>query len=774
MRKRRNILLTLSVTIVSLLGSTLSVSAAPTYADLFDAEYYAETYSDVEAVYGNDEAALFNHYMTYGIYEGRVCNEAFNVQSYRESYDDLEAAFGDDWKSYVDHYLNFGLVEGRDTGGMFDAVSYANRYPDLKEAFGYDVTALWAHYEQFGIKEGRIATSQTVLNNRRESKKESKENSKEDKVTIVSSSLVLSGNAKDVYTTTKPEYIETDKFVLYLAENITLKGDTVALINEIMQMTETQTGLTLADMNGYGAIPVVYPQDVYGAGSFADADPQYEKFHIYVLPNGEYRDCEKAGAMFLSQWDLDIAGGNGANIIHQYTHALQYTNGISLNNVMNEGFAAYTTAQVINENPDFYFDFNANLNYSWYFREITSENAEAVYLEENADGWMSTLYGYRFMLFLAEEYGEQVYIDILNDATKDAGQSEYQFSPEKVASYIKANTSNSVFVEFGNWMEENKERFEAGMYEETPEETPDETPVETPDETPDETPEETPAEIQEPLVLSGNPEDTYTTTRAEYIETDKFVLYLDENITFKENLVETIETLLPMAEEQTGLSFAGNPEYEYPRNTFIPDDFYGPGIFEGIDPHHDKLHILVVADGKYTSCATSGIIVLNEFDINSDGFHILVHEYIHCLQQTNGISMDRVMDEGFATYHTGQVVKENPDFDFNFNADLNYSNYDREITAENAETIFMEEKADGWENYLYGYRFLTFLSEEYGEQVYLDILYEVTKDANEGEGGIDADKVIPYIKAHTSEDVFVEFANWLEENKERIESWKDI
>lgn len=37
----------------------------------FDAEFYAETYADVKAVFGNDEAALYNHYVQYGKAEGR-------------------------------------------------------------------------------------------------------------------------------------------------------------------------------------------------------------------------------------------------------------------------------------------------------------------------------------------------------------------------------------------------------------------------------------------------------------------------------------------------------------------------------------------------------------------------------------------------------------------------------------------------------------------------------------------------------------------------------
>ena len=39
---------------------------------VFDAEYYANTYPDVKAAFGNDEAALYNHYIQYGKSEGRL------------------------------------------------------------------------------------------------------------------------------------------------------------------------------------------------------------------------------------------------------------------------------------------------------------------------------------------------------------------------------------------------------------------------------------------------------------------------------------------------------------------------------------------------------------------------------------------------------------------------------------------------------------------------------------------------------------------------------
>ncbi len=468
MRKKGKVLLVLSATIVTLVGSVLPVSAAPTYADIFDAEYYAENYSDVAAAFGDNEEALFNHYINYGINEGRIGSEAFNVLSYRENYTDLEAAFGDNWKSYADHYLTFGLTEGRDGGGMFDAVSYANRYSDLKEAFGYDVTGLWTHYEQFGIKEGRNPISQSVVNEwaaaaRTEAAKTNTENNAPAETPAETQEpLVLSGNAEDSYTTTRPEYVETDKFILYLDENITVQGNTADLISKLMQRTEEVSGFTLTNNIGYDSgFTFFAPYEFYGETALDNVDPENEKYHIYVVAPEKCGPCGGVGCLVLNQIDLDIAGGEGWVLVHEYSHSLHLANGVYLGDIMTEGFATYNCAQVINNSPDIPFNFNANYNYSNYNREITPENAEAIFLEDKEDGWENYLYGYRFMTFLMEEYGKDIFKVILTDASCDAGQWEYTYDAEKTLPYIKASTSEDVFVEFANWLEENKERIAA-------------------------------------------------------------------------------------------------------------------------------------------------------------------------------------------------------------------------------------------------------------------------------------------------------------------------
>lgn len=80
---------------------------------IFDANLYAKAYPDVAAAYGNDREALWNHYVTHGIKEGRTQISTFNVFAYIAAYPDLRNAFGDDLVAYYVHYANYGINENR-------------------------------------------------------------------------------------------------------------------------------------------------------------------------------------------------------------------------------------------------------------------------------------------------------------------------------------------------------------------------------------------------------------------------------------------------------------------------------------------------------------------------------------------------------------------------------------------------------------------------------------------------------------------------------------
>ena len=195
------------------------------YAPVFNASYYARNNKDLKAAFGNDENALFQHFLNYGMAEGRRASAEFDVQSYRNAYADLRQAFGNDLKSYYLHYINSGKKEGRIATGVttlqnpvtvyqgvnyasvynykyyisknpdvakafpnddisvlnhfinngmaegrhsiksFDVQSYRNAYVDLRQAFGNDLKSYYLHYMNCGRKEGRTATGVTSLQN---------------------------------------------------------------------------------------------------------------------------------------------------------------------------------------------------------------------------------------------------------------------------------------------------------------------------------------------------------------------------------------------------------------------------------------------------------------------------------------------------------------------------------------------------------------------------------------------------------------------------------
>ena len=84
-----------------------------TIRSLFNAKEYAAMYPDVVKELGNNEEALWNHFVTYGFSEGRSMNKNFNVFAYRACYEDLQKAFGDDLFAYYEHYIQFGQNEHR-------------------------------------------------------------------------------------------------------------------------------------------------------------------------------------------------------------------------------------------------------------------------------------------------------------------------------------------------------------------------------------------------------------------------------------------------------------------------------------------------------------------------------------------------------------------------------------------------------------------------------------------------------------------------------------
>lgn len=140
--------------------------------ETFDVKYYKNKYPDLQKAFGNNLKQYYFHYINYGykegrqsyepsqinfIYKNRNYNPVFDPKFYSNNYPDLKAAFNDNENDLFNHFIQFGMKEGRQANSKFNLSYYKQNYNDLVKAFGNDNTKYYIHYIDNGIKENRIA-----------------------------------------------------------------------------------------------------------------------------------------------------------------------------------------------------------------------------------------------------------------------------------------------------------------------------------------------------------------------------------------------------------------------------------------------------------------------------------------------------------------------------------------------------------------------------------------------------------------------------------------
>ena len=122
---------------------------------VFDAKWYLENNKDLKEAYGNDYTKAYNHFIEYGIKEGRQGSIYFNAKWYLENNADLKEVYGKDYTKALKHFVEYGAKEVRAGSKEFNCKKYKANYADLREAYGNDNIQYFLHYMNCGIKEGR-------------------------------------------------------------------------------------------------------------------------------------------------------------------------------------------------------------------------------------------------------------------------------------------------------------------------------------------------------------------------------------------------------------------------------------------------------------------------------------------------------------------------------------------------------------------------------------------------------------------------------------------
>ena len=107
--KRKLIILAAALTLA--LSWSITACAQPEVmpdGTVFDAEYYAQIYPDVVAVFGTDANKLYLHYTQYG-----------KAEYYIRANADVMDAVGTNPAALYQHYIKYGLYARKDFGNWF-------------------------------------------------------------------------------------------------------------------------------------------------------------------------------------------------------------------------------------------------------------------------------------------------------------------------------------------------------------------------------------------------------------------------------------------------------------------------------------------------------------------------------------------------------------------------------------------------------------------------------------------------------------------------------
>ncbi len=152
------------------------------YSAVYDYYYYIEKNPDVKKAFNGNQEKTLQHFIAYGMKEGRRASESFDITSYRNAYRDLRAAFGYDYAKYYIHYMNYGKKEGRistgvtklqnavtklngvDYSAVYNYDYYLSKNTDVKKAFNGDEDKTLQHFVKYGMKEKRTSSGSFDVN----------------------------------------------------------------------------------------------------------------------------------------------------------------------------------------------------------------------------------------------------------------------------------------------------------------------------------------------------------------------------------------------------------------------------------------------------------------------------------------------------------------------------------------------------------------------------------------------------------------------------------
>lgn len=119
-------------------------------------DFYRANNQDLAAGGINSNLQAFYHLQNNGVAEGRRFSPGFNPSFYKVANSDLAAAGMNNNEQLFEHFRAAGVYEGRPSAENFNVRFYLDANPDLRAA-GLNYVQAFQHYVTFGYQEGRAA-----------------------------------------------------------------------------------------------------------------------------------------------------------------------------------------------------------------------------------------------------------------------------------------------------------------------------------------------------------------------------------------------------------------------------------------------------------------------------------------------------------------------------------------------------------------------------------------------------------------------------------------
>ncbi len=281
------------------------------------------------------------------------------------------------------------------------------------------------------------------------------------------------------------------------------------------------------------------------------------------------------------------------------------------------------------------------------------------------------------------------------------------------------------------------------------------------------------AVYQSGVDLSKKKGDYYTSQKEEYIDTSRFILYLQEGAEIPVNIIELINHVMDQVEKATGYTFYVKDRVKDSTGMqyYLEKYFKSADKMLKLNTDHHKVEILILnkATSGYGEIFGGYGVVLDSKDtkIVDENGRTILRSLLHIITSRNGVHMGYALSEGFVQYYTDIILKKDKILTSSYSALEAEWGYDKNIINENnMEKLFLTQ--DGGSASKIGFRLIHYLIEEYGEDAYRRVQKQATNlNPNKGiEPSLDI--IVKALKTEFSKNFFKEFAKWHSKNRERF------